>query len=186
MGRSPITNKTFKAKKMGSNPFLRDYSLKVMEVNNSKELNTVKRDEGIITDITATGTINNRYYVEVTPYARLYKIQAHLKELIQLPGASLKLLLWIIVKVENGNDYIVVDIADFKNRSSVSHSSYCRAVDDLTGLGFIIRHRHPNVFWINPAYFFSGNTITKYPDNIHVVAVNTEEIKSKYLNDELK
>jgi len=185
MGRRPVTPRTFNPAKMGSNPFLRDYTLKVMEMNVSKELSSVKRSEGIITDITATGNINNRYYIETTPYARLYKVPAHLKELVQCTGATLKLLIWIMIKVEVGSDYIVVDIEDFKRRASCSHSSYCRAVAELTGLYFIMRQKQPNVFWINPSYFFSGNAITKYADNMQVVAVNVEDLKKKY-TDELK
>jgi len=186
MGRRPVTPRTFNPDKMGENPFLRDYTLKVMEMNVSKELSSVKRSEGIITDITATGNINNKYYVEITPYNRFYKIRAHLKELLQLSGSTLKLLVWIMQKIENGKDYIVINISEFKQQSSVSHSSYCKAIRELSEIYLIMKSTRTNVFWINPAYFFPGNAILKYPDNLQVVAVNTEEIREKLLNDELK
>lgn len=186
MGRKTITNRTFNHAKMKKNPFLLDYSLKVMEVRKITDLNTVKRSEGIITDITATGTINNNFLVDITPNVKFYRVKAHLKELLECTGTALKLLIWIMFNVEKDKDYIVIDIADFKKYSGCSHTSYCTAIDNLTAMGVIMNNSGSNVFWINPAIFFYGNIIEKYAEYVHVVTVNTEEIKQKYGTDELK
>lgn len=105
--------------------------------------------------------------VESEVSCRVYTTAAKRKKMNELGNAATRLLLWIIYEVEGGKDYLWLNKVRYMEESGISSAkTFYSAVNDLISKKFIFRTLVGGVYWINPAFFFSGNRILKFPDNL--------------------
>ena len=82
-------------------------------------------------------------------------------------SAKAKDLLWFIVyELKAGRSYVVVNVKRYLEEVKVSRKTYRRAVLDLIAASIIAPTSITNVFYINPAMFFNGSRIKKFPEKV--------------------
>ena len=77
---------------------------------------------------------------------------------------------WIQVKIIAGEDIININRTKYMNDSNVGSINTVRESITELCVNKIITPTHiQGIYYINPAVFFKGSRIKKYPDNIKVV-----------------
>lgn len=187
MARPRLTDSTFDNARMGVNPFTRDLTIPVREKASVKETKAVTRTaDGTIVGFGDSFNIEQKFYAEITSFTKVFHSKVHRTTVASLPARGKELLIWMMMELKSGQDYIVINIERYKSENRCSHSTYSRAIDDLIEINILQPTRWQAVYWINPAFMFSGNRINKFKDNI--VVWGKREIKEKVaeLTDELK
>lgn len=112
------------------------------------------------------------YDIDRRDNVKIYVSAANRDIFCNLSGAAQSLLIWITFNLDSGCDYLVVDKKKYMNKCNVkSVNTFKGAVKELIRYAFISQSPdYSDVYWINPNYFFSGNPVHKYPDNVTVVA----------------
>jgi len=111
---------------------------------------------------------DNKVLFEEKGYCKLFtdpKIRQHLS---RLTGNAWQMLGWIMSEVKPSKDYLWVNKVRYmeehkiKSIKTVNKALYeldnQRVIDAIAGM--------KDVYFINPAIFFNGSRINKYPDNI--------------------
>lgn len=85
----------------------------------------------------------------------------------ELSPRAKELLLWLYYETKPNEDYLWIHRTRYMKENNISSpNTYRAAVNELITHGFIVRTVVNAVYWINPALFFNGNRITKYPTKI--------------------
>jgi hypothetical protein len=106
--------------------------------------------------------------LEVAKYTKLFDVPGDKKLLSFMPIRSKELYLFIMYSLTSSKDYVWVDKKSYMKTMGInSINTYKTAINGLCDASIIYKHHWiPDVFWINPQYFFKGSRINKYPDNI--------------------
>ena len=107
--------------------------------------------------------------VDYNSIAKLYNSSSNRLHINQLPISSKELLLWIIFELEAGKDYIWINKKRYMEEVKIkSINTYKSAIAGLLHEDF--RLLKPtiieDVYHINPEFFFCGDRVGKYPNNI--------------------
>lgn len=87
-----------------------------------------------------------------------------------LSTRSKELFLWVMYEVERNKDYMWLNKKRYMEENEIgSINTYRTAVDELIRYGILCKTVVNDVFWINPAVFFGGNRVLKYPKKVEVV-----------------
>ena len=143
--------------KLGINPFLTN--LKVL-VNNVKIAGqwSVDKDGDMLPVMME---------LEKVPFSKVFLDSERRNMMVSLSPRAKDLLLWVIYECEPNEDWIWINKTRYMSETGVSaHNTYIGAVNELIRHGFIIRTTITNVYWINPHYFFNGNRVKCFPNNI--------------------
>lgn len=98
---------------------------------------------------------------------RVYTSSSTRLKIGRLNTAAQSLFLWIVYELISGKDYVIVNKERYMKEGGItSVNTYKKGISDLVKEKFIALSLRKNVFWINPEYFFCGNRMAKYPDNI--------------------
>lgn len=140
---------------LGRNPFVVPLSIPIRRIS-KKEY-----DENGVPKFGA-------YDLELTESTRFYISNTVRDLLCKMPGSSAQLLLWIMQKLENGNDYVHIKRSTcMKELGMTSPNTYKSAIKALCDRSFIAAiYLMPDVYFINPQIFFNGNRSKKFPNNI--------------------
>ena len=177
MGRKRIAGNSFDVRYMGLNPFANTLTIYCQDRTGTDRLLQINQSDGVVTDVKARVIMQTVHKVDREEFTKLYRVVANRKAIGKLSDRGLKLLVWIAYTIEPGDDYIVINEKRFKQETDCSHSTYLRAVNDLMDASMLGATRWPAVFWINPAYLFSGNRMLKFPDRvIHLNTVGGEDL----------
>jgi hypothetical protein len=108
------------------------------------------------------------YSLDKTPFTKVYEVKQGKVNMIDLPLRSKELYLYVLYSLESGQDIIWIDRMVYMDRMKIrSVNTFKEAVWGLSLPKYIYPHaKLKDVYWINPHYFFKGNRINKYPNNI--------------------
>lgn len=109
------------------------------------------------------------YRFEKAKTTKIYISADNRKSLNLLEQNSKTLLLWIMFELDTNQDYLEIKKDRFMKENDIkSIKTYRKALQDLQINSFICPTYRKDVYYINPKLFFSGNRITKYPQNVHL------------------
>ena len=129
--------------------------------------------------LTADDVVNNEMYklhkfgeeiiVEVDSSTKVYTRAGFRLDIFSRTEKARSLFLWLIYEIESGKDFLWLNKNRYMTEASVSLNTYKSAVEELCLNKVITPTIYPEYFWINPVYFFNGNRLKKYPNNlVHV------------------
>lgn len=122
--------------------------------------------------------------VDKEKYTRVIRTAKFRQMMMILSPTALKLLMWIIQDVEDGNDWIRI-MPEFyakQGGKGASKTQYKVALNELMDTGYITPTKFKYTYWINPAVIYAGSRINKYPDK--VVIKNEWDKKAKTIEQE--
>lgn len=145
---------------IGINPFRINLRIPVNRVTNARQY--TQDVDGVMHP--------TEYMFDKREHIKLYRFPGLRKTICSLSSPAHLLLLYICMKLESNNEYIVIDRASYMSDSGIkSVNTYKAGVKELEKYAFIRDIKDiADAFWINPAYFFNGNAVAKYPDNLEV------------------
>jgi hypothetical protein len=82
--------------------------------------------------------------------------------------SSNKLLVWVLQELVENKDFFWLNKDRFKEEAGMAHNTYKKSIDELQLYGLLAATIYPDVFWINPHYFFFGNRVNKYPKSVYI------------------
>lgn len=104
--------------------------------------------------------------VENVPYTKVYVTSSRRIIISGLSPSAKELYLWIFFEIEHGKDALWINKDRFMLENHTSLNTYKKALDELIRYALLAFTVVKDVYWINPDFFFKGNRIEKYPDNI--------------------
>lgn len=147
---------------LGKNPFLNSLEVVVSSVKSDNKYKVHDRHSGddAIYELAS-------YDYEYTPYCKIF-IDSDRRLLIsELSPRGKDLFLWIVYEAKRNKDYLWLNKKRYMKESRVkSLNTYKEALNELIRFGIIVRAVPTDTYWLNPHYFFNGNRITKFPENI--------------------
>ncbi len=154
MGRQKIKPE-IREEDLGVNPFVVDL---VIDVNKFKK--KVKNEFG--------QDVFDSIEFEATPYCKLFEAKESKKDMLRLGIRSKEMLLYFLYSVNSAKDYLWVGKREYMISHGIkSVNTFKVALNELIHQGYICKiNGFTDVYWINPMYFFKGNRLTKYPNNI--------------------
>lgn len=142
--------------KLGTNPLVGNLSIPV-----NKKYKEVLRN-GV--------PLEEEHTMEATKFTKIYEFTDDKYHSVIMPIRCKEMLLYIIMSMEQGKDFIWIDKASYmENMGIKSPHTWRKAVAWLSLKNYISKHAAIKDFWwINPRFIFKGNRIAKYPNNIGV------------------
>lgn len=111
------------------------------------------------------------YQREKESITKVYTKAEHRKMAMMLSPKAKSLFLWFIFEADWGNDYMWVNHRRYMEECNItSINTFKDAAEELSRYLIIYPSLVKEVYWINPALFFSGNRIAKYPDHVEISA----------------
>lgn len=150
-----------------ANPFSFTLELQVTEVIQSGEFEKVQDEE-----LTEGVILNKSYMAERTQSTKIYYCEDCRHRVFELSDKAQRLFLYILYSLKRGKDWIQINKENYKSKNGIkSDTTVNEAIKELVTNSFI----QPTVvfktaYWINPLYFFSGNRLKKYANNVKVKA----------------
>jgi hypothetical protein len=131
-----------------------------LEIEASKKAYQVKNKFGDADEI--------RYELEAQPYTKVYAVKGGRKSVDDLELRSKELYLYLLYNLDTGQDVVWLDREWYMERMRIkSVNTYKDAIRGLCEGLFIYPHSSlKDVYWINPAYFFRGSRLSKYPSKV--------------------
>lgn len=152
---------------LGVNPFLNAFKLPVTKINIKGDFTVVKDDEGEY-------LLPKTTYVESRVYCRVYTNAEARNILMSLSSSANKLYLWVLYKSDKNEDYVYLNKKLFMETSGMSLNTFKKAVDEICKAGIITPSIAKEYYWVNPDWFFKGNPINKFEDNV-IIKYNLTE-----------
>lgn len=145
-------------KKLGKNPFLSSLKIAVNRVTSIDKYKFDKKDE-----IWEHAEMD----WESVSFTRVYSDSQRRLLMVQLSPRGKDLLLWLIYEAESNKDWLWLNKTRYMEESNVkSINTYKEALNELIRENFITKSVISDVFWINPHFFFNGNRIKCFPENV--------------------
>lgn len=149
---------------MGKNPFIVNQVIKARTFAKDNHY-TIQSDEGINL---VTGSLKESLILEEQSYTKIYHDVDYRDILLRLKEKGLKLFLYITYQITSNEDYIWINNVHYQNITKYTKQDYLEGVKELVRYSIITTTIYPEVYFINPMIFFSGNRLKKYPDNIKI------------------
>lgn len=147
----------YNAEMLGENPFVQNLVINVSQV---KFVGQYKKDKDD-TILPYVGDIEN------DTSTRVYNSADRRLRMSSLTSGAKGLLLWIIFEAESGKDYFWLNRVRFMDENKIkSVNTYRAAINELISMSYVSRTVVGGVYWINPALFFNGNRVLKFPHNV--------------------
>ena len=147
---------------LGKNPFLNSLHVDVNSIKSDSKYQVYNKAMGE----DAIFELAN-FEFEATPYCKVYADSSRRLDMVALSPRSKDLLMWVMYEAKKNKDWLWVNKKRYMEESKVgSINTYKAALNELIKCGFITKTVIMDTFWLNPHYFFNGNRITKFPDNV--------------------
>jgi len=161
MGRLKIRPEIDESK-LGLNPLIGDEDYKLRIPARKKSRNVINKfKEPDVKEI----------YIEATPFTKVFDVTGGKDNMMNLPIRSKELLLYVMYYIDVGCEYIWINRQEYmKNNGIKSVNTFKKAIEDLSIRRYVCPHiKIKDLLWINPYYFFKGDRLGKYPNNIEVL-----------------
>ena len=156
--------KKFDETTLAINPFTINFQIPVTKVISdiTYELSNEDDDgDGVL--------LNKAFYVEKVKKTSIYHTESMKDNTVGLSGGALRLFTWIYLSIKPNKDYININKKLYMTKANIkSVNTYKKAVEDLIRYSYITGTQYPNVYFINPNMFFSGNRLKKFPQCISI------------------
>jgi hypothetical protein len=147
---------------LGINPFVSSLKIPVNSVRSDNKYRVHDKSSG---EDSIYELANFDY--EATPYCKVFSDKQRRTIMAKLKPRSKDLFLWIGYELKSGKDYIWINKVRYMEENEVgSINTYKSAIVELMQTGIIAKIHVMDYYWINPHWFFNGNRITKFPDNV--------------------
>lgn len=124
-----------------------------------------------------------QYFYELEQHLRLYTSVVKRKHIFQLPEKARDLYLVMLYHQNDGEDYSILsyekvnklykdthDSSDGRPYKDMNLRAFKEAITSLVKANIIdLKDRKLEQYWINPNYFFQGNRVNKWPQNLFVI-----------------
>jgi len=163
-----------------------DKTKKYQELKLSKHLKDNPLTKGFIISVSILNDKNNyikdpneldalynpkQYQLERQINTKIYRSKVTKKAVLQLNSNAKNLFLWIMFEIQPKTDYIHINKADTSKELNISTKTLERAIKELCnkitifGINTQIMQmsKETDVYFINPAFIFSGDRKKKYP-----------------------
>lgn len=151
---------------LGKNPFLNDFQIPIRRIK-TKDTG----EDGI--------PVFGHYDLELQEKTSLYIDKEFRKSLCGLSGTASQIMLWVMQKIENGEDYIWIKretcMKELEIKSANTYRSAIRKLCANNVLGAI--YGVPDVFWTNPKIYFKGSRHKVFPDKVDLYESSTWKLK---------
>ena len=105
--------------------------------------------------------------LEKDEFCKFYCSSERRIEINSLSLRGKELLLWILFELKYGQDWVWINKERFMKESNISAvNTFKGALKDLIRNGILATTVETDVYWINPFYFFKGNRINKFKQNV--------------------
>jgi len=142
------------------NPFVESLSIDVTRVTNESQHNVI------------AGTLHPVCYdVERKQSVRVFYELEYKDRIAKLSSSAQRMLIYILCNLQQGQDWVQINKDRYMQKNGLTSVNTARkGLSELWDYGFIApTAAYPNdVYWINPAIFFSGSRIAKYPSKVKV------------------
>jgi hypothetical protein len=149
---------------MGKNPFIVNEMIKARSFQKDKHF-IMQTNDGVNY---VSGDLKESMLVEEQSCTKLYHDTDYRNIILKLDSKALRLFMFIMYQINPNEDYIWINNTLYQNQSSSTKSEYLEGLNYLIRYSIITTTIYPEVYFINPMIFFSGNRLKKYPDNIKV------------------
>ena len=162
---TPVKRTKWKAKPkfnendLGKNPFEERFIIHVREIVFK---NQYTRDaDGILNPVTLE--------LEKEPMTKVYSSPILRKIIMGLPNKAKEMFLFLMYDCDYGKDYIWINRERYMEETGITASNtVVSSLKILHAQNIIIPTIYKDVYWLNPAYFFKGDRVSKYPNNIQL------------------
>jgi hypothetical protein len=152
----------FEPKDLGTNPFRTSLEIKVRSYKTGKY---TKDEEGII-DYDYTD-------IEYERYCKVYTAPENRLIVNEFSNKAAHLFLWLQYILTTGEEYFCFNRERYMEEKRIkSITTVSDAITELVRYGIIQWTTIKDVYWINPAMFYSGNRVAKYKENVVQVYEN--------------
>lgn len=165
----PKVKPEFEEKDLGKNPF--KINLVIPITTFVKENQFKVNGEGYKLPVEAE--------LERTRYMRVIVSSERRLRIAALASCSRDLLFWILYTIERNKDYLWINKNRYMQEYNVSLNTYKKALKELIKENFLIITVVKDVYWLNPNYFFPGNRVAKYPENVEVMYSYDTDLKQQ-------
>ena len=153
-----------KEEELGSNPCIIPLQIPVVKWESS----SFKVDDD-------GDTMFDEYFIEVETSLKVYTSYQRRLMYNSLSASSSKLLLWIMMELKNNKDYVWINKQRYMDESGMSYNTLKNSIKELHKNNLIQPTIKTDIYWINPYYFFPGNRVNKYKDNVNITQDRTQE-----------
>lgn len=102
-------------------------------------------------------------------YCKVFSDSKRRLKMVLLTPRGKDLLLWLIYEADKGKDWLWLNKDRYMEENNISSmNTYRGAVNDLIKNGYMTKTIVTDVYWLNPMFFFNGNRIKAFPDNVKV------------------
>lgn len=152
----------FEETDLGDNPFLLSLKIKVNKIQTSDKYKVYGKDAG---DDAIFELASFEY--ESTSYCKLFSDADRRVRMVSLKPRAKDLLLWLMYEIKPGKDWIWLNKVRYMEENEIgSINTYKEALKDLIKKGYLNKTVVADTYWINPHFFFNGNRIKSFPDNV--------------------
>ncbi len=154
----------FDEEDLGENVFLDKLEVLVSRVrsDNNYKVHDVHSGEDAIFELA-------NYDYEKVAYCKVFADAGRRLKMVQLSPRAKDLLLWVMYEVKQGKDWIWLNKVRYMEENNIgSINTYRTALNDLIKKKYLGITVISDVYWINPDFFFNGNRIKSFPNNIKV------------------
>ena len=148
--------------KLKSNPFV--FGLEIPVIHYEDRYKYVMDFEGILT--------NEVYSIDHEKGTKVYVSSERRKLIAKLTPNACKLLKWVEQELDYNSDWFWLNKDRYMDESAVAYNTYKKSIMELQVNSFLSKTAMSDVFWLNPHYFFFGNRVKKYENNLKVVKNN--------------
>jgi hypothetical protein len=107
------------------------------------------------------------YFIDVSNKVTLYEFRAKKEMLLSLNAEVVKMMMVIVASIQDRIDSVYLNKDTYCKKAKIGNKMFYKCIDKLVEIKAIERHKgKASTYWINPAFFFAGNRLNKYPDNI--------------------
>lgn len=104
--------------------------------------------------------------IEQLPITKVFTTFEYREMIAMLSKDAKCLMLWLLYEITPGQDWFQLNRKRYVDETKLSYVELSRAVLHLTNAGVISPTTVKNCYWFNPMFFFAGDRISKYPDNL--------------------
>lgn len=174
-----------------------DKTKKYQELKLSKHLKDNPLTKGFIISVSILNDKNNyikdpneldalynpkQYQLERQINTKIYKSKITKNAVLQLNSNAKNLFLWIMFEIQPKTDYIHINKADTSKELNISVKTLERAIKSLcskinvydVNIQILQISKEIDVYFINPAFIFSGDRKKKYPEKCKIYKPKSE------------
>ena len=152
-------------KKLGKNPFIEHLVVPVnkLALKDQYTVEKVKLDDGSMEKIYLPAFSS----AESDEMTRVYTCSANRKDLSVLSARAKELYMFLLYNIDYNEDWVWLNRAMYMKENKVSApNTFITARNELVTAGVISITVKKDVLHINPKYFFKGNRISKFGNQV--------------------